>query len=146
LGAKSPSAPTAATGPQSVDLNQLRSQTAQLLANFRGQLNQLLAENGIDTSQPISLQADATGGVQVTSNHPQKDAIEELLADNSELSDTFNQLQQNYALLQQASQAAAPALMPGAPQLGKSATQPGDANAPKFSIVLRNGQASVAYV
>jgi hypothetical protein len=141
LAAKSATIP-----PKSVDLDQLRSDTDKLTSNFRTTLNRLLEEHGIDTSQAFSLQADPFGGIQVAGEHPQKDAIEQIFAEHFELKDAFNQLQQNYGTLREASQAAGPQLLPSALQVGYSASQFADNDPPAFSLVVRNGQASVAFV
>ena len=68
---------------------------------------QELTNAGVDTSLPIKLINDGNGGVLVSNDHPDKDKIEALFKDNSDLqqgfvkTETYTTLQKVYELHQQ---------------------------------------------
>jgi len=54
-------------------------------ASIQTQLNAVLSQNGIDTSQEIDLQVDASGKVVVSNDNPQKQQIEDTINNNANL-------------------------------------------------------------
>lgn len=56
------------------------------------QAKKLLAENDIDTSRGINLSTDEQGRVIVTNAHPDKEKIEKIFEENSELSNLFRKI------------------------------------------------------
>ena len=59
-------------------------------------LTSKLAELGIDTSEAISFQIDSEGKVRVKGDHPQKDAIENMFAEDMDLRNGMVQTQTFY--------------------------------------------------
>lgn len=53
-------------------------------------LDQLFMQAGIDVAKPMKIRADRTGALKVVSNHPQKQEIEKLLAENPDLNNPYN--------------------------------------------------------
>ena len=86
----------------SVSVQQIQDQAQTALQQFQEQLNQLLAAQGIDLSQPINLKSDQFGGIDLTNDHPQRAQIEQLLADHPELAQQFNELSVAFGLLREA--------------------------------------------
>jgi len=75
---------------QAITLNELVSFANKKLEEFQKKLRELLEANGIDTSQPISLAEESRSGrLKVTNDHPDADKIEQLLAENPELANTY---------------------------------------------------------
>jgi hypothetical protein len=67
------------------------------LADFRTLLSERLATAGIDLSSPLTLQDDGFGFIAVDGAHPNRAAIERLLAGDAELTAAFNALAADYA-------------------------------------------------
>ena len=88
----------------SVSITELQASSQTLLQQFQKQLNQLLAAQGIDLSQPITLKGDPFGGIDLANDHPQRAQIEQLLADHPELAEQFNELSAAFGLLREAQQ------------------------------------------
>lgn len=86
------SASPVSSGPSSAVISELRKQTEGQIESFQQQLMQLLAANGIDVSNGVHLQLDDFGQVRVAGEHPQKRAIETLLASHSELEGQFREI------------------------------------------------------
>ncbi len=112
------------------------------LGSFREKFQRLLEEYGIDSSQPISLQSDEWGSLQVAGDHPQKDAISKLLADHPELVAEFQSLQQQATAVRAADPTAANAVAASAASrdiLPSSTAQ-------TFNLIFQNGSAKIAFV
>ncbi|WP_300160705.1 hypothetical protein [Solidesulfovibrio sp.] len=78
---------------------QLKSQNEALQQQLTQTLASKFEEAGIDTSQTITLKQDSDGKVVVANDHPDKEAIESLFADNDVLTQAFSLLAQNSASL-----------------------------------------------
>lgn len=76
-------------------------------AAFNDRLGNLFRAAGIDTTHPIDLRSDSQGHVRVTNDHPQKEKIEALFADDPELANQFRGLSAVAALLKAAEEHAA---------------------------------------
>lgn len=74
-----------------------RWQTA--LDRFRQLLAQKLAAAGVNLNEPIEIQDDGLGGLQVAGNHADRAAIEQTLAGDANLAAQFQSLAQSYAAL-----------------------------------------------
>ena len=61
-------------------------------AAFRDELSNRFRDAGIDTSQPVDLVVDSRGNVRTAGDHPDKDRIEALFAEDAELANEFRQL------------------------------------------------------
>lgn len=73
-----------------ITLEEIKAFGDEKLASFNKQFKALLRENGIDTSQPITLGHEyGSGRVIVTNDHPQAEKIEALLAKNPDLCNTY---------------------------------------------------------
>lgn len=70
----------------------VRTDYEQNLASLQSRLQLLFYKNGIDTSQEIRLQTSADGKVVVAGDHPQKEQIEKLFADDPSLRNDFVQV------------------------------------------------------
>ena len=71
-------------------------------AAFNDRLGSLFRAAGIDTAQPIDLRSDSQGHVRVVNDHPDKEKIEALFADDPELANQFRGLSAMAALLKAA--------------------------------------------
>jgi len=86
------------TGAKTV--NPADAKKAQLALNaFHQRLMQLMANSQVDTSQPIELQSDGQGGVQVAGNNLDADKITSILNDHPELVAQFQSLAQTFGQL-----------------------------------------------
>jgi len=75
---------------QPITLDDLKAFADEKLKEFAKRFKALLEANGIDTSRPITLGHEyGTGRVIVTSDHPEADKIERLLAKNFDLCNTY---------------------------------------------------------
>jgi len=75
---------------QAITLNDLQTFANEKLAEFQKRFTALLEANGIDTSQPITLGHESgSGRLVVTNDHPDADKIEQLLAKDFDLSNTY---------------------------------------------------------
>lgn len=74
------------------NLGGLRSETEQLQSQFETGFKQLMSAQGLDLRSGVSLQADASGEIRVSNDHPDKLFIESALKNNPELSDVFRKL------------------------------------------------------
>ncbi len=71
---------------------QLRAQNQTLQDHLTAALSKKFDELGIDASQTITLGRDSQGKVTVQGDHPDKDKIEQLFADEPVLAKAFNAL------------------------------------------------------
>ena len=78
--------PFGARGVDQVNFNELQQQAQ---ASVASKLRTLFKQHGIDRSQPIRLRTDALGQVIVTSDTPDKAAIEQFFKDDPELRNDF---------------------------------------------------------
>ncbi len=73
-----------------ITIEDIMSFAGEQLVSFSKQFGALMHENGIDTSQRITLGHECgTGRVIVTNDHPQAEKIEALLEENPELGNTY---------------------------------------------------------
>lgn len=73
-----------------ITLNDLMKFANKKLEEFQEQFKQFLEANGVDTTKPISLAEDSRSGrLKVTNDHPDAAKIEQLLAENPELSNLY---------------------------------------------------------
>lgn len=77
---------------------QLNAENEILQQHLTSALATKLSEAGIDVSQPITLTRDSDGNVQVVGDNDNKDAIEQIFADSSTLTEAFNTLADNSTL------------------------------------------------
>ncbi len=90
-----------------LDMAPLSLPTKADVKAFEHLLNEELAKAGIDTSIPMKLNIATDGTVQVNSDHPDKDKIEALFKENSDLqqgyvkTETYFTMQNIYQLHQQ---------------------------------------------
>lgn len=77
----------------SLSITDMETAQQQIQAQVESKLNRLFAEHDIDTTQEIRLQVGADGRVIVANDHPQRDQIEQLFADDPELRNDFVQAQ-----------------------------------------------------
>lgn len=113
------------------------------LAAFRETFQRLLEESGIDTSQPVSLQLDSFGGLQAVGDHTQKDAIQGLLAEHPELLAQFQDLQQSAEQLRSQGESFWDEESSRTPPTSEFFPE---SNPSTFSLMFRNGTASIAFV
>ncbi|NDY58054.1 hypothetical protein G3N56_15065 [Desulfovibrio sulfodismutans] len=76
--------------PNQSVLTSLEEKTTLLQEHFLGALNTKLEEAGIDTDTPITLKRNADGSIEVAGDHPDKEAIEALFAEEPVLGEAFN--------------------------------------------------------
>jgi hypothetical protein len=75
---------------QAITLEDLTKFADKKLKEFQERFEQLLEANGVDMSQPISLaQESGSGRLKVTNDHPEAAKIEQLLAQDSELRNSY---------------------------------------------------------
>jgi hypothetical protein len=77
---------------------QLNAENEILQQHLTSALATKFDEAGIDTSQTITLTRDADGNVVVAGDNADKDAIEQIFADEPSLTEAFNTLADNSAL------------------------------------------------
>jgi hypothetical protein len=75
-----------------ITLDEMRQFFQEKSADFQKEVNLRLTSMGVDTSQPLDLNTDANGRVKVVGDHPDKDKIEAMFADDPELSNQFRQI------------------------------------------------------
>lgn len=77
------------TPGQPITLSDLKGGLERSTAKLQDDVNALFLENGISLSPPVELTTDGEGSVRVKGDHPEKAKIEQLFADNPELSNDF---------------------------------------------------------
>ena len=75
-----------------VTTGELRSALEQGSEAFESRVSELFLENGISLDPPVELTTDAGGNVRVKGDHPQKEEIEQLFADNPGMSNEFRKI------------------------------------------------------
>jgi hypothetical protein len=126
-GATTSEANSATTG---ANVGELTRDAENQLSEFKRAIQQLFSSAGIDTSWEIRLQSDGQGGVQVNADHPDGEKIEQLLRENPDLIEKFDQVQDAYARLRSSSGEAKPS---------------DELLAPAFSIVFADNAARVVF-
>jgi len=81
----------------------LRRDAEAALGNLNRRLQQLCAENDVDTSVDVHLAGNGSGGVQVAGSHPDEDTIRDILADHPEVAQQFHEMMALFAKLQASS-------------------------------------------
>lgn len=88
---------------QSISMGNLATFATKKLDEFEKQFKSLMEANGVDTSQPITLGHEyGTGRVVVTNDHPDADKIEQLLAQNRDLCNTYTAATSTLSIVKQA--------------------------------------------
>lgn len=72
-----------------ISLDEMTTRLEEITADLQTTLGNRFRAAGIDTSQPIDLEVDATGAVRVANDHPDKDKIEAMFADDPDLANAF---------------------------------------------------------
>jgi hypothetical protein len=75
--------------PATGERDSAQEQFTAALSQFARRLQQHLAAAGLAVTAPIELAADGLGGIDVSGNHPQQSAIEQLLATDEALREQF---------------------------------------------------------
>lgn len=75
-----------------IHLEDLQAWYRENSAALGSKITGLLANSGVDTSQPIDLTLDYQGQIRVANDHPDKEKIEKILAENPEVRNKFAQL------------------------------------------------------
>ena len=73
----------------SVHLEDIQAHLAEISADLQSALSSKFRAAGIDTSRSIDLETDAQGNVRIANDHPDKEKIEQLFADDPELANDF---------------------------------------------------------
>ncbi|MFO1020588.1 MAG: hypothetical protein U0903_07820 [Planctomycetales bacterium] len=124
------------------NVEQLRQQTTQSKQQFQQKLIQALLQQGVDISQPITLQGDGFGGVKVVGSHSDKQLIEAMFEDNPDLRQEFQQLASQAEQLYQQDSSAIPTT--DGPKLTTDGipmqTQP------QFSLILHGAARQMAFL
>ncbi|MBE0533796.1 MAG: hypothetical protein IH626_23475 [Rhodospirillales bacterium] len=76
----------------SIHLEDLQAHLAEISAGLEGVLGSKFRAAGIDTSRAVNLKVDAAGRVRVANDHPDKEKIEALFADDPELANEFRRV------------------------------------------------------
>lgn len=76
----------------SIHLEDLQAHLAEISAQLEGTLGSKFRAAGIDTSRAVDLKVGAEGLVRVANDHPDKEKIEALFADDPELANVFRQV------------------------------------------------------
>lgn len=75
-----------------VHLEDLESHLEEISAGLQTTLGNRFRAAGVDTSRSLDLDVDAAGAVRVTNDHPDKDKIEAMFADDQALADQFREV------------------------------------------------------
>ena len=81
-----------AESPEAARLDAIRRQPRKELEAYVDRLRHRLSAAGIDLTEPIPLKVGHRGDIQVDGQHPDRAAIEDLLAADSQLTSTFRLL------------------------------------------------------
>jgi hypothetical protein len=100
--AQAGASPTSSAAPSTAAASGAQQNATSALNSFNSQLQQFLAAEGVDTSQPIVLKSDGLGGLELANNHPDASKIKSILAENPQLAAQFASVQQAYLKLQPA--------------------------------------------
>ena len=77
------------TSGNCVTSGDLKAALEQGSETFGSRVSELFLENGISLDPPVELTTDGSGYVRVKGDHPQKEEIEQLFADNPDLANEF---------------------------------------------------------
>ena len=110
--ASRPNAAVTAAGPPistaaAMDTVGLRDRTESLVSNFRGRLDRLLSEEGINAPSKLQLQLDPFGAIRVVGGSDNRQQIEQILNNDPQLADLFRSISANLGLLTAANEARA---------------------------------------
>lgn len=95
------------TGCVRINIEDLVANANKRLSTFSEQIKQLLSEQGIDTDTPFTLGSEyGTGDVIVTSDHPDKEKIENFFSNNFELRNEFTFINNQFELAESFKEAA----------------------------------------
>ncbi len=83
-----------------ISLDDLKEALRQSEQAARDETDALLRENGISLTPPVELTTGQDGTVKVKGDHPQKEEIEQLMADNPEVSNNFRKASALSALVE----------------------------------------------
>lgn len=74
---------------KTITLDDIKNELSRSSAQLTDNVNQLFLSNDISLDPPVELTTDGEGNVRVKGDHPDKEKIEQLFADNPELSNDF---------------------------------------------------------
>ena len=133
------------TGPSdsSAGVGELRLETTRFKNDFQRKLIQRLLERGVDLSQPFTLKGDGFGGVDVAGGHPDKEIIEQLFEEDSELRGEFSQLAGQAGRLYATDRSAF--TTGNSPDTGLIDSSLGN-DSPNFNLIVRDGQTEMAFL
>jgi len=92
-------AATTARGVGKVSIDEIRFATEQQLSDWHQKVSDLLEGAGIDLAEPVALRIDSNGGILVSGDHPQKEAIEQFFVQQPELANDVRQLSAQLSLI-----------------------------------------------
>lgn len=82
-----------------ISIDEMRQFFQEKSAQFQAEVNNRLLAAGVGITQPLDLTTDASGNVKVVGDHPQKDQIEAMFADDPELANQFRQISATGSLI-----------------------------------------------
>ena len=83
----------------SVHLEDMMARLSEISTDLQGVLGNKFRTAGIDTSKPIDLETDSHGNVRVANDHPDKEKIEQIFADDPALANDFRGVQSLQSLV-----------------------------------------------
>lgn len=87
-----------------VSLSDIRTGLERRTEAFESRASELFLENSISLDPPAELTTDGSGNVRVKGDHPQKEEIEQLFADNPDLANEFRGLSAQSSLVEAAAE------------------------------------------
>ena len=82
-----------------ISLDEMRNFFQEKAADFQSEVSERLTAMGIDATQTLDLTTDSEGNVVVANDHPDKEKIEAMFADDPELSNDFRQISSTGSLI-----------------------------------------------
>jgi hypothetical protein len=79
---------------------ELQRNAEATLGNLNRRLQQLFQAADVDTSIEVKLVSNASGGIEVAASHPDKEEIEQVLAQHPELAQQFHEMMDLFSRLQ----------------------------------------------
>jgi hypothetical protein len=82
-----------------ITLDEMRGFFREKAADFQSEVRNRLNAMGVDATQTLDLSTDRQGNVRVANDHPDKERIEAMFADDPELSNDFRQISATGSLI-----------------------------------------------
>jgi hypothetical protein len=76
-------------GQTSISLEEIEEGLERKRTELTGNINALFQKNDISATPPVELTSDGAGNIRVKGDHPDKEKIERLFADNPDLANDF---------------------------------------------------------